>query len=1059
MNRLRFSSAATAASGAAANRQWNDPAGKEEGFSDTVEQAILQFELNWTVTTRFQDLLVSQTGSIGPELFCELACIDMEFRWQAGAQPELADYWQAGAARGFDGGQLKPLAFEDYRLRSRHGAARPREEYAREWQLDVSDWPTWDSSDPDLDDRHTDQGNSLPLTAVRKQPRACPKLPEPGSSLHGYDLLGILGRGAFGCVYLARQAGLANRFVVLKVSPLSDHEPQLLASLQHTHIVPIYSCHRDEQWQSICMPFLGLVTLAELRPEGTRLSESGQAMLSTVAAKKADTVAASTRSTGKLPADINELLQPDRHSRLPAIRGMDCQRSLLWMFARVAEALDFAHSRGVVHGDIKPANILISDDGNPLLLDFHLASGGKASAGPKYIGGTLPYMSPQQLRSLENFQPIDPSSDLFSLGVLMYELLGGRLPYPTLGEDCDSFATMIRQREKLPKPLRSLNRLISTDVESIVQACFSPSGSGRYQSARQLQEDLDAHLANRSLRHAPNRSLLERGAKWTRRHPALTSAWSLTGVFLAILLGLGLLVGGRLQSAHKLEATVASQKFVEELESSILPLAIPGIDSGSAEQTRAKLLAQITKYYSQPDAAQPELINAEQRAREQERISTAAFWWGRSALASIAKAVDKSKAAQLAEVRKDVAGVIQSLPSRVAADFRNLDLLLGKYANANSPDLESAQKRFQEIDWLSGQKESTASSILSAAQALNDRDWQQSLDYLDRALARDADNYQAWLLKGHALLFAGRRIQALEAYSFCTRLQPNSPWGWFQRGVVRLEQRDFQGSLADFTHCIQLQPDEPTAWLNRALAAQGNGQFKQALSDLNQAMELGCSETRALYLRHLVHQQLGQAAEAEADLKKFLELEPTDLKSWLTRGLAHAKVNQSEQAIADFEMSTRLDPESADAWQNLAMVQGEILNELELAIDAISEVIALRSTDPKPLATRGVLQARAGRRDAALADAHAALELQSDADTLFRAAGIFALTSQTIAADRDKAFELLRAAAFRDPEFVLSRVEATQNLEALRQQPEYQRILASLRQLAGQPDESLEVKQ
>lgn len=1059
MNKVKHHPAGLPADRDKQTDDWMDQTSEAGCLTEACEEAILQFELNWREEASFVELIASEPIYQTPELFGELACIDLEFRWQAGEQPELGSYLALAAEFGLNSAQLKSLAFEDYRLRSRYGFARPREAYAEEFKLDVSDWPRWSSPDPEVSIVRKPKNSPNSKTVDRKSGRKTPNLPEPGTNFHGYDLLGILGRGAFGCVYLARQAGLANRFVVLKVSPLSDHEPQLLAALQHTHIVPIYSCDRDEQWQSICMPFLGLVTLAELRPEGSRLAESGQAMLSTVAARKADTVAASTRSIGKLPAEINELLQPDRHSRLPAIRGMDCQRSLLWMFARVAEALDFAHSRGVVHGDIKPANILVSDDRNPLLLDFHLASGGETSSGPKYIGGTLPYMSPQHLRSLEDNQPIDASSDLFSLGVVMYELLGGRLPYPTLGEDCDSFATMIRQREKLPKPLRSLNRLISTDVESIVQACLSPSGSGRYQSARQLQEDLDAHLANRSLRHAPNRSLLERGAKWTRRHPALTSAWSLTGVFLAILLGLGLLVGGRLQSARKLEATAASQKFVEELETSILPLAIPGIDSRSAEQTRAKLLAQITEYYSQTNTAQPELISSEQRAREQERISTAAFWWGRSALASIDKAVEKSKAAQLAEVRRDVASVIQSLPSRVAVDFRNLDLLLGKYAGGKSPDLKSAQKQFQEIDWLSGEKQSTASCILSAAQALSGQDWQQAIDYLDRVLASDADNYQAWLLKGHALLCAGRRPQALEAYSFCTRLQPNSPWGWFQSGVVRLEQRDYQGSLADFTHCIQLEPEEPTAWLNRALAAQGNGQFKQALSDLNQALDLGCTETRVWYLRHLVHQQLDRAAEAEADLKKFLELEPTDLKSWLTRGLAHAKVNQSEQAIADFEMSTRLDPESADAWQNLAMVQGEILNELELAIDAISEVIALRSTDPKPLATRGVLQARAGRRDAALADAHAALELKSDADTLFRAAGIFALTSQQVEADRDTAFELLRAAAYREPESVLSRLEANQNFEALRQQPEYQRTLASLRQLAGQPDESFEVKQ
>ncbi|MFM7115098.1 MAG: protein kinase domain-containing protein [Planctomycetota bacterium] len=1037
---------------------WMDQTSSAESLTEAFEEAILQFELNWREEASFAALIASEPVYQTPELFGELACIDLEFRWQAGEQPELGSYLALAAEFGLNSAQLKSLAFEDYRLRSRYGFTRPREAYAEEFKLDVSDWPTWSSPDPEVSIVRKPKNSPNSTTVVRKSGRKTPNLPEPGTNFHGYDLLGILGRGAFGCVYLARQAGLANRFVVLKVSPLSDHEPQLLAALQHTHIVPIYSCDRDEQWQSICMPFLGLVTLAELRPEGARLAESGQAMLSTVAARKADTVAASTRSIGTLPAEINELLQPDRHSRLPAIRGMDCQRSLLWMFARVAEALDFAHSRGVVHGDIKPANILVSDDGNPLLLDFHLASGGETSSGPKYIGGTLPYMSPQQLRSLEDNQPIDTSSDLFSLGVVMYELLGGRLPYPTLGEDCDSCATMIRQREQPPAPLGLLNRLISKDVESIVHACLASNAAARYQSARQLQEDLDAHLTHRPLRYAPNRSLAERAAKWTRRHPALTSAWSLTGVFTAVLLALGLFVGERLQSAKKLEATAASQKFVEGLEANLLPLAIPGMDSNSAEQSRERLLAQIAEYYRQTGSYKLECLSPEQLAREQEQLTAAAFWWGRSALASLGTAGTKPREAELAQLREELAEVIRTLPAPIAADFKDLGLLFDDYS-AMPIAIESWQKRFQESEWVSAGKESIASEILAAAQAMSSQNWQQALESLDKALARDADNYQAWLLKGHACLAAGKKTQALEAYSFCTKLQPSSPWGWFQRGVVRLEQGDFQGSLADFTQCIQLEPKEPTAWLNRALAAQGCGQLELAASDLSEAIELGCSETRAWYLRHLVHQQLGHAEEAEADLRKFLELEPSDLKSWLTRGLAHAKVNQPERAIADFEMSVRIAPESVDAWQNLAMVQNEMLQEEELAIEALGKVLSLRPADPKPLATRGVLRARAGRRDEAVADARAALELKSDADTLFRAAGVFSVTSQQVEKDRETAFELLKAAAYREPEYVLSRLEANQNFEALRQHPEYQRTLASLRQLAGQPDASFEVKQ
>jgi serine/threonine protein kinase/regulator of sirC expression with transglutaminase-like and TPR domain len=1025
--------------------------------SALFEQTVQRFEKSWTSTSSFEQLLESESAAEYPEIFRELACIDLEFRWTAGQAPQLDSYLQLGRARGLSELQLHELAFEDYRLRKRLGQPKLREWYAEQFQLDVSGWPVWDTQSGALESesrKRESDGETAKLGLS-------PALPQVGSSFHGCTLVGVLGRGAFGCVYLARQAGLANRFVVLKVTPISDHEPQLLAELQHTHIVPIYSFERDEQWQSICMPFLGLVTLADLRPDSRQLSLSGQELLSTIAARKADTIAASTRAAGPVSTEVAELLQPERHSRLAAIQNLDCQRSLLWMFARIAEALGFAHSQGVVHGDLKPANILVSDEGNPLLLDFHLAARTQGENRPEHVGGTLPYMSPQQLGALEKGEPPAASSDLFSLGVVMFELLGGRLPFSTRGQDRESIAAMISERHQPPPKLRQFNSALSVDVETIIEKCLAAERAGGYRSMRELQEDLDSHLANRPLRHAPNRSLRERIVKWTRRHPVLASTWSLAGLFLLMAVLVGSLVAGRLQSARRLEANAASEQFVRELKASVVPLTIPGLDPKSSDSAAENLVQQIGRRYQTAENSETGLLSESQKSAESAQLAVASFWLTQSALAGFEVAPsDSRRAEQLKRLVSQVEQLAAQVPGEISAAFVDLRGSLQRATGQNG-QLDLAEIELLKPKAESGsESESTPESlILKAAQAVGRGEPEGALEQLDRALAQDSDNYQAWLLKGHAWLLAGNRERASEAYSFCVALQPDSPWGWFQRGLVRLEQGDLRGSRSDFSRCIELEAKEPTAWLNRALAARATGDLNSALADLSEAIDLGCSETRALFLRSQVYRQLGRAEEADRDLKTFLELEPSDLKSWLARGLVRARANEPDLALADFQAALRLVPDSVEAWQNIATVQSEMLKQLSNAIESLNEIAKLRPNDPIPIVTRGVLLGRMEDRPGAHADAERAMRLRSDADVLFRAAGVYALTSRVNEQDAEQALHLLRRAAFEDPRLVLSRIEGDTDLLPIHNHPEYQRVLASLKLLAEQTQPPTEVKQ
>ena len=185
----------------------------------------------------------------------------------------------------------------------------------------------------------------------------------PGDTVGPFFLRRELGRGSFARVFLAEQINLEDRLVVVKVATRPTREPWLLARVRHTHIVEIVShaLVEDGGLHLICMPFWGGATLAEVLAVGVKAGTSRRDFLADL-----DTVAAP-----EFP--VTQTAQPARQ----ILAGSSYDQAMSWIAARLGEALDYAFSREVVHGDIKPSNILISADGNPRLLDFNLAAIGR----------------------------------------------------------------------------------------------------------------------------------------------------------------------------------------------------------------------------------------------------------------------------------------------------------------------------------------------------------------------------------------------------------------------------------------------------------------------------------------------------------------------------------------------------------------------------------------------------------------------------------------------------------------------------------------------------------
>ena len=223
--------------------------------------------------------------------------------------------------------------------------------------------------------------------------------------------------------------------------------------------------------------------------------------------------------------ECSELPLPDG-----ILRSGSYLEAAIWLGSQLADALANAHERGIYHRDLKPSNILMSVEGRPLLLDFNLSVDERLPTGR--IGGTLPYMAPEELTSICDPQPpsgerrYEARSDLFSLGVIIYELLTGSLPFGTVPCDRSVEETAFRLRQRQaegPDPIRRRNPQVEKRMARLIESCLAFEPAQRPQTARQLAAALRRELA-------PSK----RGWRWVVRHRWLVL--SALAVWAAMLL-------------------------------------------------------------------------------------------------------------------------------------------------------------------------------------------------------------------------------------------------------------------------------------------------------------------------------------------------------------------------------------------------------------------------------------------------------------------------------------------------------------------------------------------
>ena len=190
----------------------------------------------------------------------ELIRVDLERSWARGSRKRLESYRAIAPELFSDPAHLAEIAFEEYRLRKQAGEAVNSAEYKRRYSIDTSVWPAEEVREKD--DTLGVSSGFYRESLVRSRREL--DFPQVGETFAGFELVEQLGRGAFGVVFRAHQADLAARDVVLKITAARSVEPQRLARLQHTNIVPLYSMHEANGMLGICMPFFGRRTLCDI---------------------------------------------------------------------------------------------------------------------------------------------------------------------------------------------------------------------------------------------------------------------------------------------------------------------------------------------------------------------------------------------------------------------------------------------------------------------------------------------------------------------------------------------------------------------------------------------------------------------------------------------------------------------------------------------------------------------------------------------------------------------------------------------------------------------------
>lgn len=659
----------------------------------------------------------------------------------------------------------------------------------------------------------------------------------PGATLNGrFRILRFAGAGGMGEVYEAEDLELGGTIALktLRPSLLEDEhflgrfrrEVQLARQVTHPNICRIFDVGNDNGRAYLTMEFLDGETLgAYLRRHGRLTSEAA----------------------------------------LPLVR-------------QIADGLTALHTQGIVHRDLKPGNILVcnSSSGGPraVITDFGLAraaagTGDSTASMSGRLMGTPDYMAPEQLRG----ESVTPASDLYALGLILYEMVTGKKAYP----GGQALENAVQRMMEPPTPPRQQSADVTADWEAVILRCLERDPLHRPASAQEVVAGLSGDLP-------------------PLRKPVPRRTWFLwaAGIFLALLAAffVGSRVGGRSNSTASSDQRVA-----------LLPLTVLSKEP-ELRVFALGLMDTVTSRLSQfdsPGARQLLVVPAsEVRAQQAATASDAATKFGATTAVEgtlqsegdrvqlLLTLIDTEKKVQLETIRLnqprgDVIGLQDAAVTRLA----------------NALNVTIQPRYAKEQQQMSSLAPGALEFYLQGRGYLQRPDQLQSIDnaitVFQRALNTDA---------GYALAYSGLG----EAYLYKRDLTQDTKW--------------MAPALENARKGLALNPSDPQTHIVMGRVNRGTGRYEESQRDFEEALRLDGRSNEAYVGLANAYFELKQYDKAEATYQKAISLRPGDWMSYRQLGLFYYRRRDLEKAIAQFQQVVNLNPDNAQGYVNIGAFQG-----------------------------------------------------------------------------------------------------------------------------------------